>query len=396
MAVESIASTALARAAFWNDPRYRAIFYQILALVLLVLFFLFIVDNTLTNLRSRGIASGFGFLNSTAGFGINQTLIPYTEESTYGRVFLVGLLNTLLVSFVGVIFATILGFLIGIARLSSNWLIAKLASVYIEIFRNIPLLLQILFWFTAVLASLPRTRDGLEFFGVAFLNVRGLYLPRPVPESGFGFVTIAFLIGIAATIVMRRWAKKRQEATGEQFPVFKAGLGLIIGLPVVVFLVAGLPLSFDIAELRGFNFQGGLRIFPAFLALLLALVVYTAAFIAEVVRAGIQSVNKGQTEAANALGLRQGPTLRLVIIPQAMRVIIPPLTSQYLNLTKNSSLATAIAYQDLTAAFAGTVLNQTGQAVEIMGITMAVYLSISLFTSMLMNVYNARMALVER
>ena len=396
MAVDSIASTAPRRAAFWNDPRYRAIFYQVLALAILVLFFLFIVDNTLTNLRSRGIASGFGFLGSTAGFGINQTLIPYTEESTYGRVFLVGVLNTLLVSFVGVIFATILGFLIGIARLSSNWLIAKLASVYIEIFRNIPLLLQILFWFTAVLASLPRARDGLEFAGGVFLNVRGLYLPRPVPESGFGFVFFVFLIGIAVTIALRRWAKKRQEATGEQFPVFRAGLGLIIGLPVVVFLIAGLPLSFEVAELRGFNFQGGLRVFPAFLALLLALVVYTAAFIAEVVRAGIQSVNKGQTEAANALGLRQGPTLRLVIIPQAMRVIIPPLTSQYLNLTKNSSLATAIAYQDLTAAFAGTVLNQTGQAVEIMGITMAVYLSISLFTSIVMNIYNARMALVER
>ena len=293
-----------------------------------------------------------------------------------------------------------LGFLLGVARLSRNWLIAKLATVYVETFRNIPLLLQILFWYHAVLKPLPSPRGSLAISDAFFLNNRGLYVPSPIPAASFWIVLLVLAAGIVATVWIARWAKARQAATGEQFPVFRYGVGLIVGAPIVVFvlisLVAEVPLTFDLPKLTGFNFTGGVVVIPEFIAMLIALSVYTAAFIAEIVRAGIQSVSHGQTEASYALGLRPGPTLNLVIIPQALRVIIPPLTSQYLNLTKNSSLAVAIAYPDLTAVFAGTVLNQTGQAVEIIGITMAVYLSISLLTSAYMNWYNARKALVER
>ncbi len=381
---------------FWNNPTYRALFFQILVIAIVIAAGVFIINNTLYNLEKQGIASGFGFLNTTAGFAIITHLIEYSEESTYGRVFFVGLLNTILISFIGVIIATVLGFIIGVARLSNNWIIAKIATVYIEIIRNIPLLLQIFFWYFGVLRQLPGPKQSIDVFGTFFLNNRGVYSPNPIPEAGFSLVWIALLVGIGATFFVQRWAHKRQDATGQQFPVFYTALGLIIGLPVLVFLFSGMPLHFDYPELKGFNYRGGLVLTPEFICLLLALSFYTAAFIAEIVRAGIMAVSHGQTEAAHALGLRNGPTLRLVIIPQALRVIIPPLTSQYLNLTKNSSLAVAIAYPDLVSVFGGTTLMQTGQAVEILAMTMGVYLTLSLLISAFMNWYNKKMALVER
>ncbi|MFP8965359.1 amino acid ABC transporter permease [Pokkaliibacter sp. CJK22405] len=381
---------------FWNDPEKRALLFQALLILVVGLGIWAIVSNTLSNLEQRGITTGFGFFHETAGFGILQSLIPYTETDTYGRTFFVGLLNTLLVSVIGIVFATILGFLLGVARLSKNWLISKIALVYIEVFRNIPLLLQIFFWYFAVLRALPSARQSLSFGDAFFLNVRGFYVPRPVFENGSLGILIALVIGVVATVFLSIWSKKRQDQTGQTFPMFFAGLGLVVGLPVLAFFVTGMPVSLDMPELKGFNFRGGVTIIPEFLALVVALSIYTAAFIGEIVRSGIQSVNHGQTEAASALGLSNGKTLKLVIIPQAMRVIIPPLTSQYLNLTKNSSLATAIGYPDLVSVFAGTTLNQTGQAIEIIAITMAVYLTISLAISTFMNWYNNRMALVER
>ncbi|MBN3564568.1 amino acid ABC transporter permease [Aliamphritea spongicola] len=380
---------------FWNDPAKRAILFQVLLIGAILLFAGFLISNTLNNLEQRGITTGFGFLSQKAGFGIPLTLIEYNEASTYGATFWVGLLNTLLVSVLGIIAATILGFIMGVARLSDNWLIAKLSSVYIEVFRNIPLLLQIFFWYFAVLRTLPSPRQSIEFMG-SFLNIRGLSMPAPVAESGFSLVVGAFVVGIVLTFVMTRWAHKRQDETGQIFPTFWAGIGLIVGLPLVVFLFAGMPMHLDYPVLKGFNFRGGMTLIPELVALWLALTIYTAAFIAETVRAGILAVPKGQLEAAFALGLPKVRTLRLIVIPQAMRVIIPPLTSQYLNLAKNSSLAAAVAYPDLVAVFAGTTLNQTGQAVEIMSMTMAVYLTMSILTSLFMNWYNKRMSLIER
>jgi len=380
----------------WNNPRVRAVTFQVVALSLVLWFFWTIFQNTLTNMESRGITTGFGFLDNSAGFGILFSLIPYDEANSYGRTFVVGILNTLLVSGLGILFATILGFILGVARLSKNWLVAKMALVYIEIMRNIPLLLQIFFWYFAVLRTLPAPRDSLEFPLNAFMNNRGLYMPSPVVEPSFWAVAATFVAAIIGAVVLMRWAKKRQDATGQRFPAGLVSLGMIIVLPLAVFWVIGAPLLWDLPELRGFNFRGGVRLIPEFIALWLALTIYTAAFIAEIVRSGIQSVSHGQTEAAMALGLRRSTALRLIIIPQAMRVIIPPLTSEYLNLTKNSSLATAIGYPDLVAVFMGTTLNQTGQAVEIVGMTMAVYMTISLSISMLMNLYNRAMALKER
>jgi len=307
----------------------------------------------------------------------------------------VGLLNTLLVAGLGIIFATILGFIIGISRLSSNWLLSKVAGGYVETIRNLPLLLQLLFWYNAVLKALPDIRESIVVGG-AFLNNRGLFLPEPIFKSGFGAVAITALVGIAGSIAFFLWARKRQERTGQQAPVFWVTLTLVLGLPLAVFALAGFPLGFDFPKAGRFNIAGGVEVLPEFAALLFGLSVYTAAFIAEVVRAGILAVSRGQSEAAYSLGLRPGPTLRLIVVPQAMRVIIPPLTSQYLNLTKNSSLAVAIGYPDLVQVFTGTVLNQTGQAVEVVAITMLVYLVISLTTSLLMNIYNSRMALSER
>ncbi len=381
---------------FWNDPKVRAIFFQILAIGAVAAFFLYIINNALTNMEQRGITTGFGFLEDPAGFGIIQTLIPYDETYSYGRTFFVGLLNTILVSIMGIFLATILGFAIGIARLSQNWLIAKVASTYIEIFRNLPLLLQIFFWYFAVLRVLPSPRNSLSMGEAVFFNVRGLYIPAPITESAFIAVWIALAIAIIIVIGMYRYEHKLQKETGKTFPLFLPSVGIVIGLPLIVFFLAGSPMTWEYPELRGFNFTGGITIIPELMALLVALTIYTAAFIAEVVRSGIEAIPRGQSEAANALGLTNGQRLRLIIIPQAMRVIIPPLTNQYLNLTKNSSLATAIGYPDLVSVFAGTTLNQTGQAVEIIFMTMAVYLTLSLTTSALMNWYNKRIALVER
>ena len=396
MAVETSAAPAPARPAFYNDARVRGLVYQVVLLAAVAWLVFDFAMNARANLQAQNIASGFGFLRNSAGFGINQTLIPYSEGDTYGRVFVVGLLNTLLVAGLGILFATPLGFLIGIARLSRNWLIARLGTLYVETIRNLPLLFQILFWYLAVLGTLPAPRQSISILGVVYLSNRGIIVPEPVWGAGAGIVGLVFLAAICVTIALRIWAKRRQEATGQQFPVFLTGAALILGLPLLTMAVLGWPIRFELPQLRGFNFVGGLRTIPEFVALLVALVTYTAAFIAEIVRAGILAVSHGQTEAAYSLGLRPGITLRLVVIPQALRVIIPPLTGQYLNLTKNSTLAVAIGYPDLFAVFAGTTLNQTGQAIEIIAITMAVYLALSLITSMVMNWYNARIRLVER
>ena len=396
MSSEISALSRPAQVVFYNDPKFRSIAYQFILCAVVGFLVYGATRNAIDNLARAQIASGFGFWNTTAGFDISQTLIEYSARgSTYGRAFWVGLLNTLLVAGLGIIFATILGFIIGISRLSSNWLLSKVAGGYVETIRNLPLLLQLLFWYNAVLKALPDIRESIVVGG-AFLNNRGLFLPEPVFKSGFGAVAIVGLVGIAGSIAFYLWARKRQERTGQQAPVFWVAVALVLGLPLAVFALAGFPLGFDFPKAGRFNIVGGVEVLPEFAALLFGLSVYTAAFIAEVVRAGILAVSRGQSEAAYSLGLRPGPTLRLIVVPQAMRVIIPPLTSQYLNLTKNSSLAVAIGYPDLVQVFTGTVLNQTGQAVEVVAITMLVYLVISLTTSLLMNIYNSRMALSER
>jgi general L-amino acid transport system permease protein len=397
MPIDLPAGSPPARVAFYNDPRVRSITYQVALCAVVGILVYGAARNAIDNLQRAHIASGFGFWNHTAGFDISQTLIGFdSAASSYGRAFWVGLLNTLLVAGLGIVFASILGFIIGIARLSKNWLVAKTAAGYVETIRNIPLLLQLLFWYNAVLKALPAIRDSLVIPGGIYLNNRGLFIPVPVFKSGFGFVLIALAAGIAGAIAFYVWARKRQERTGLQAPVFSAALALVIGLPLAVLALAGFPLGFEYPAAGRFNINGGIEVLPEFAALLFGLSIYTAAFIAEVVRAGITAVSRGQTEAAYSLGLRARPTLRLIVVPQAMRVIIPPLTSQYLNLTKNSTLAVAIGYPDLVQVFTGTVLNQTGQAVEVVAITMAVYLTISLATSLLMNIYNSRIALVER
>jgi len=390
------AEAVSARPSAWRDPRVRAIAFQIIVALALILFAAFIIHNTTTNLAKRGIASGFDFLWNISGFPISQALVHYELTSTYGRVFVVGLLNTLIVSVIGVFLATILGFVIGILRLSRNWLVAKLAAFYVETLRNIPLLVQCFFWYFGLITPLPGPRESLSIADAFFLNARGIYTPGLVPEPGFWAIIVALVVGIAATVFIAHWAKRRQLLTGQQFPTGQVGLALIVGLPVLAALVTGLPWAWDYPALKGFNFSGGWWVQPEFLALLVALTMYTAAFIAEIVRAGILAVSHGQTEAAYALGLRPSVTTRLVIIPQALRVIVPPLTSQYLNLVKNSSLGVAIAYPDLVSVFAGTTLNQTGQAVECIALTMAFYLTVSLSISGFMNWYNRRIALVER
>jgi general L-amino acid transport system permease protein len=386
----------MAGAAFIHRPQVRSAIYQLVVLAALIGLAVAFTLDARANLRALGAATGFGFLHHTAGFNVNMALIPYQETDTYGRVFLVGLLNTLLVAGLGVFFATIIGILIGIARLSPNWVLARLAGGYVELIRNLPLLFQILFWYLAVLGTLPGPRQSVSLFGEVFINNRGVILPAPVAQENAIHVAIAVVVAILAAIVLRIWAKRRHECTGRPFPTFAVGATLIVGLPLIAFVAAGFPIGIDHPRLQGFNFVGGMRLIPEFLALLIALATYTAAFIAEIVRAGILAVPRGQSEAALALGFRRGQLLRLVVLPQALRVIIPPLTNQYLNLTKNSSLAVAIGYPDLVAVFAGTTLNQTNQAVEIIAITMAVYLAISLLTSIAMNWYNARIQLSER
>ena len=384
------------RIPFYNNPRIRGVLYQLILLAALIWLAYEFVINVRANLAAQGFSSGFGFLGNTAGFGVSQSLIAYSESDSYGRVFVVGLLNTLLVSAIGIVFATLLGFVIGLARLSPNWLVARLAGGYVEVIRNLPLLFQILFWYLAVLGTLPLPRLSFSVFGQVFLNNRGVIVPAPLFGEGASYVGGACLLGILATIALARWARYRQDQTGKQFPVFVSGIGLIIGIPFLVLATLGFPISFETPQLRGFNFVGGIRLIPEFIALLIALSTYTAAYIAEVVRAGVQSVPHGQTEAALGLGFKRGLMLRLIVVPQALRVMVPLLTNQYLNLTKNSTLGVAIGYPDLFGLFAGTTLNQTHQAIEVIAITMAVYLVISLLTSLVMNWYNFRLRLVER
>lgn len=351
-----------------------------------------IVANARANLAAQRVASGFGFLNNTAGFAVSQSLIPYSESNTYARVFFVGLLNTLIVSVIGIIFATMIGFVIGLGRLSPNWLLSRLSGGYVELVRNLPLLFQILFWYLAVLATLPNPRQSFSLFDKFFLSNRGFVIPKPIEQDSFAAFVIAIVIAIVASLLLRSYARRQLFERGKMLRIWPYVLGLLIGVPLIVCLVLGAPVSFEIPVLKGFNFAGGSRIIPEFVALTLALSTYTAAFIAEIVRAGVQSVNKGQMEAGASLGLQRGTTLRLIVVPQALRVILPPLTNQYLNLTKNSSLAVAIGYPDLFSVFAGTTLSQTGQAIEIIAITMGVYLLISLVTSAMMSFYGWRLS----
>ncbi len=398
MAIESPKSTRQAGASHpsaWNDRRTRAIVYQILIVGAVAAIGWYLISNTMTNMANRGIATGFSFLDRESGFAIGEHLIPYSAADTYGRAFLVGLLNTLNVALIGIVLATVLGTVIGIARLSSNWLVARLAMVYIEAVRNVPLLLQLFVWYSVITVSLPLPREAFDPLPGVFLSNRGFKVPTLLDHPVYPFIGAALLAGIAAAVLMARWARRRQMRTGRPFPVGATATGLILGLPLLVWVAAGAPLPLEMPELRGFNFVGGLSISPEFAALLLGLTVYTASFIAEIVRNGILAVPRGQTEAALALGLRRGLVLRLVVLPQALRVIIPPTTSQYLNLTKNSSLAVAIGYPDLVSV-GNTALNQTGQAIEAITIFMAVYLVISLSISLFMNWYNRRIALVER
>ena len=374
----------------------QGIFYQIVTLALVILAVLYIVDNTASNMVARGLASGFHFLGVESQFDIGMTLIDYSPTSTYFDSFIVGLLNTLLVAGLGISIATIVGFAVGIARLSSNWLIARLAESYIEILRNIPLLLQIFFWYFAVLRALPKPKQSLELADSFFLNNRGLFIPDPVFGESGTLILYSFIAAILISIGIAIWSKQRQNKTGQTFPVFYSSIGLLISFVFLSMLATGFPVTFDYPELKGFNFKGGIKLIPELVALTFALSMYTASFIAEVVRAGIQAVSLGQTEAARSLGLNPNQILRLVIIPQALRVIVPPLTNQYLNLTKNSSLAAAIAYPDLVLVFAGTALMQTGQAIEIIGMVMGVYLFLSLMTSIIMNLFNRFMRVAER
>ncbi|EKF20293.1 polar amino acid ABC transporter inner membrane subunit [Nitratireductor pacificus pht-3B] len=392
---QTIAEGGAPRVPLLYDPRVRGIAYQVLVFVGLFAFVYWIIGNTTANLQRANIASGFGFLQGRAGFDIGDSLVAYSSDSTYGRALYVGFLNTLRVAILGIITATIVGFIIGIGRLSKNWLISRICLVYVEVFRNIPPLLVIFFWYFGVLSVLPLPRDSIELPFGSYLNSRGFYFPKFLWGEGAGLIALAFGLSLVFIWFVRRWAARRQAATGDQLPVLWISLGLLIGLPLLAFAVTGFPLSFEFPALSTFNLRGGVQVRPEFLSLYLALSFYTAAFIAEIVRAGVLGVNRGQSEASHALGLRNRPTLRLVVVPQALRIIIPPLTSQYLNLTKNSSLAVAIGYPDLVAT-GGTTLNQTGQAIEVVAIWLIVYLGLSLATAALMNWYNARKALVER
>jgi general L-amino acid transport system permease protein len=384
-----------ARPSPWRNPAIRGIVLQVLFVAAVLALGAFLVHNTVVNLRRQNIASGFGFLDREAAFGIGESLIAYSPADTYARAFFVGLLNTLYVAGLGMVLATVLGAVMGIARLSSNWMIRKLAQIYVETFRNFPLLLQLFFWWGLLRESAPQPRQAWQPLPDVFVSNRGIVFPVPSPDPAYGWMALALGIGVVATIGVFRWARRRQARTGQQFPTGWVGLGLVVGLPLAVFFVCGAPLALDRPELKGFNFLGGHAVSPEFAALLLGLVIYSGAFTAEIVRAGILAVSHGQSEAAMALGLKSGHRMRLIVLPQALRVIIPPMTSQYLSLTKNSSLAVAIGYPDLVS-IAGTTINQTGQAVEGITMIMAVYLTISLIISLLMNLYNRSVALVER
>lgn len=380
----------------WSDKRVRGVFVQVIVLLLVFGFFWYLIGNAIKNLALLGKTFGFDFLSQPASYDINQHLIDYDSRDTHFRAGVVGVLNTLLIAVCGIIMATIVGFILGVLRLSPNWLVNRLAYCYIEFVRNVPILVHILLVHGIIIHSLPKPKEALNYADSVFLSNRGFYVPKPVTEPLFWAVVIAFVIGVIATVLYRRYARQLQAATGKQSPVFLASLGLMIGLPLVVFLITGMPLEWETPALKGFNFKGGMVLKPEFIALWLALSLYTAAFIAEIVRAGILSVSSGQSEASLALGLPRRRTMNLVVIPQALRVILPPLTSQYLNLTKNSSLAIVIGYMDIVATIGGISLNQTGREMECMIIVLTLYLVFSLTISSVMNWYNRRIALVER
>jgi general L-amino acid transport system permease protein len=387
--------TAHEKVPFWLDPKKRAIIFQFGVFCILGLLAYYLISNTLTNLEKQSIATGWGFFNKEAAFEIGESLISYSAASSYGRALIVGALNTLKVSFIGIVITVILGTILGVARLSSNWLVSRLSSIYIEVMQDIPILLQLFFWYAIFYETFPSPRQALSPINGLFLCNRGVAFTVPAANPAHTYMFLSLILACVVVYVIRRWAKKRQDETGKIFPVFSASIGLIIGLPLVTWLFFGAPTKMDVPKLVGFNFIGGITLSPEFIAILLGLVLYTAAFVAEAVRAGIQSVSKGQREAAMSIGLRPPLVLNLVVLPQALRVIIPPLTSQMLNLTKNSSLAVAIGYPDFVSV-ANTTINQTGQSIEGVALIMALYLIFSLSTSAFMNWYNKRVALVER
>ncbi|MGB0223714.1 MULTISPECIES: amino acid ABC transporter permease [unclassified Marinobacterium] len=382
--------------AFYNNPRIRGFFYQIALVAGLLYFFGTIIGNTLANMEATGIKTGFDFLGAAAGYDVLMSLISFESTDTYGRIFVVGFLNTLLVSAIGIFFATLLGFIFGVAHFSHNWLIRKIALVYVEIFRNVPLLLQVFFWYFAVLSSLPGARQSLSLGEAVFLNVRGLYLPKLIGGDLSSLVWIALGAAVAGIFVLRRWAKKRQELTGQQFPVLKTSIAMVILFPLIVAALTGFPFTVEYPALKGFNYFGGITVIPELMSLAIALSVYTGAFIAEAVRAGVQSIPHGQTEAARSIGLRENKIMSLIIVPQAMRVIVPLLNSEYQSLVKNSTLAAAVGYPDLFNVFVGTALNQTGQAIETIFMTIIVYFVVNMVISFLMNRFNSAVALVSR
>jgi general L-amino acid transport system permease protein len=382
--------------AFYNNPRFRALFYQLLLVIGIGYLVFLIISNTLANMESRGIQTGFDFLSTTAGFDILMTLVDYDATHTYFDTFIVGLLNTILVGAIGIVLSTIIGFLMGVAYFSSNWLVQRLSVVYVEIFRNIPLLLQIFFWYFAVLAALPSARNSYSLGDAFFLNIRGLYLPKLISEPGAGLVYGSIVAAIIGVFALYRWAKRKQELEGVQLPVLRLSLALLIGLPLLATLLSGIPFTLDYPQLKGFNFRSGITVIPELMALAVALSIYTGAFIAEAVRAGIQAVPHGQTEAARSIGLKDSQIMKLIVVPQAMRVIVPMLNSEYQSLVKNSTLATAIGYPDLFTVFVGTSLNQTGQAIEIVFMTLAVYFAINMTISFTMNWFNSKVSLAER
>ena len=382
--------------AFYNNPRIRGFFYQIALVAGLLYFFGTIIGNTLANMEATGIKTGFDFLGAAAGYDVLMSLISFESTDTYGRIFVVGFLNTLLVSAIGIFFATLLGFIFGVAHFSHNWLIRKVALVYVEIFRNVPLLLQVFFWYFAVLSSLPGARQSLSLGEAVFLNVRGLYLPKLIGGDLSSLVWIALGAAVAGIFVLRRWAKKRQELTGQQFPVLKTSIAMVVLFPLIVAALTGFPFTVEYPALKGFNYFGGITVIPELMSLAIALSVYTGAFIAEAVRAGVQSIPHGQTEAARSIGLRENKIMSLIIVPQAMRVIVPLLNSEYQSLVKNSTLAAAVGYPDLFNVFVGTALNQTGQAIETIFMTIIVYFVVNMVISFLMNRFNNAVALVSR
>ncbi|MDP1965619.1 MAG: amino acid ABC transporter permease [Reyranella sp.] len=396
MAVAALGSAPRAKVAPWNDPIIRGWVFQIVVVGLVAALAWYLVSNTIDNLNRQKIASGFDYLGREAGFEIGDSMIEYSPASTYARAIWVGILNTLRVAVLGIILSTILGTLIGIGRLSPNWLLGKICAWYVEAFRNVPLLLWLFLFYKLISEAFPGPRQAISaLWQSVFLSNRGLYFPVPMADPIHKWMGVALLVGIAGAVVLHRWARRRQEATGQPFPSISSGVGVAIGLPLLVWLAAGAPSAMSWPELKGFNFEGGTVIQPEFTALLVGLVLYTSAFIAEIVRSGILALHKGQSEAAAALGLSRGQAMRLVLLPQALRVIVPPMTSQYLNITKNSSLAIAIGYPDLVASINVTI-NQTGQAIENILLIMAAYLSVSLSISAFMNWYNKRIALTER